>query len=298
MKGRLPPWFKQRINPEAMRAMEGLLNSLSLHTICESAHCPNAGDCFSRKTATFLILGNICTRNCSFCAVDKGRPLLVDEEEPEHLLAAVEALGLRYVVITSVTRDDLPDGGAAHFARTVNLINARKPETMVEVLIPDFLGSREALGAVVAASPSVINHNVETVPRLYPRVRSKADYRRSVRLLAMVKELAPGIVTKSGLMLGLGETKGEVVELMKDLREARCDLLTLGQYLPPSPEHYPLSRYVPPEEFTEFAMIGRSLGFAEVASAPLVRSSFRAGELYAEAKNQLVNRGSLPCELS
>jgi lipoic acid synthetase len=209
----------------------------------------------------------------------------VDEEEPEHLLTAVEELGLRYVVITSVTRDDLPDGGAAHFARTVNLLKARKPEIMVEVLIPDFLGSREALGTVVAASPSVINHNVETIPRLYPGVRSMANYQRSVRLLAMVKELDAGIVTKSGLMLGLGEEKGEVVEVMKDLREAKCDLLTLGQYLPPSPKHYPLSRYVLPKEFAEFATIGRSLGFAEIASAPLVRSSFRAAELYAEAKN-------------
>ncbi len=282
---RLPSWFKQRADPEAIMAMEGLLNSLSLHTICQSAHCPNAGDCFARKTATFLILGNICTRNCRFCAVEKGYPLPVDEEEPEHLLEAVEALGLRYVVITSVTRDDLPDGGAAHFARTVNLLSDKRLGIMVEVLVPDFLGSREALSTVVAALPSVLNHNVETVPRLYPGVRSRADYRRSIRLLSAVKELEPGMVTKSGLMLGLGETKDEVVAVMKDLREARCDLLTLGQYLPPSPQHYPLSRYVLPEEFTEFETMGISLGFAGVASAPLVRSSFRAAELYAKAKN-------------
>ena len=285
MRERLPPWFKQRPNPEAVMAMEGLLDSLSLHTICQSAHCPNAGDCFSRKTATFLILGNICTRNCRFCAVEKGSPLPVDEEEPEHLLEAVEALGLRYVVITSVTRDDLPDGGAAHFARTVNLLRDKRPGVRVEVLVPDFLGSREALSTVVAASSSVLNHNVETVPRLYPGVRSRADYRRSIRLLGTVKELDPGMITKSGLMLGLGETKDEVVAVMKDLREAGCDLLTLGQYLPPSPQHYPLSRYVSPQEFTEFEATGRSLGFAEVASAPLVRSSFRAAELYAKAKN-------------
>jgi lipoic acid synthetase len=285
MRARLPSWFKQRANSEAMMAMEGLLNSLSLHTICESAHCPNAGDCFSRKTATFLILGSICTRNCRFCAVEKGYPLPVDKEEPEHLLEAVEALGLRYVVITSVTRDDLLDGGAAHFARTVSLLREKRPGIMVEVLVPDFLGSIEALRAVVAASPSVLNHNVETVPRLYPGVRSRADYRRSVRLLGMVKELDPGMVTKSGLMLGLGETKDEVVGVMKGLREAGCDLLTLGQYLPPSPQHYPLARYVSPEEFVEFKTTGRSLGFAEVASAPLVRSSFRAAELYAKAKN-------------
>lgn len=285
MRERLPSWFKQSPNPEAVMAMEGLLNSLSLHTICESAHCPNAGDCFSRQTATFLILGNICTRNCRFCAVEKGRPLPLDEAEPEHLLAAVETLGLRYVVITSVTRDDLPDGGAAHFARTVSLLRERRPGIIVEVLIPDFLGSREALSRVITAAPSVINHNVETVPRLYPEVRQMADYRRSVGLLGMVKELAPEIVTKSGLMLGLGETKTEVVAVMKDLRAAGCDLLTLGQYLPPSGQHYPLARYVSPEEFTEFGAIGRSLGFAEVASAPLVRSSFRAAELYSKAKN-------------
>lgn len=285
MRERLPPWFKQRTNPEAVMAMEGLLERLSLHTICESAHCPNAGDCFSRKTATFLILGNTCTRNCSFCAVDKGRPSAVDEEEPEHLVAAVEALGLRYVVITSVTRDDLPDGGAAHFARTVSLLREKRPGIMVEVLVPDFLGSREALDTVLAASPSVLNHNVETVPRLYPEVRQMADYRRSVRLLGMVKELTPGMVSKSGLMVGLGETKDEVVAVMKDLREAKCDLLTLGQYLPPSPQHYPLSRYVSPEEFADFEAVGKSLGFAEVASAPLVRSSFRAAELYGKARN-------------
>jgi lipoic acid synthetase len=285
MRQRLPSWFKQRPNPQAVAAMEGLLDSLSLHTICESAHCPNAGDCFSRKTATFLILGNICTRNCRFCAVDKGHPLPVDEAEPGHLLAAVETLSLRYVVITSVTRDDLPDGGAAHFARTVSLLREKRPGIMVEVLVPDFLGSQEALSTVVAATPSVINHNVETVPRLYPEVRQLADYRRSVRLLGMVKELDPTIVTKSGLMLGLGETKAEVVAVMQDLREVGCDLLTLGQYLPPSPQHYPLARYLSPEEFAEFETIGKSLGFAEVASAPLVRSSFRAAELYAKAKS-------------
>jgi lipoic acid synthetase len=269
--------------------VEELLDRLRLHTICESAHCPNTGDCFSRKTATFLILGNVCTRNCSFCAVTKGRPLAVDDEEPEHLLAAVEKLDLRYVVITSVTRDDLDDGGASHFARTVNLIHEKRPGTMVEILIPDFRGSFEALRVVAGARPEVINHNVETVPRLYAEVRTRADYRRSIRLLAMVRELDPEIVTKSGLMLGLGETRQEVVEVMNDLREARCDLLTLGQYLLPSGEHYPLSRYVTPEEFSEFAAIGKDLGFAEVASAPLVRSSFRAAELYAKARQNIIN---------
>jgi lipoic acid synthetase len=286
MRARLPSWFRQPLpDPEAMGQVEGLLESLNLHTICESAHCPNAGDCFSRRTATFLILGNVCTRNCSFCAVDKGRPLAVDDEEPEHLLAAVEKLGLRYVVITSVTRDDLDDGGASHFAQTVRLIRERKPGTLTEVLIPDFQGSLEALRIVAEARPEVINHNIETVPRLYPKVRSMADYRRSVELLSRVKDLDGGIVTKSGLMLGLGETRKEVVAVMKELREARCDLLTLGQYLPPSERHHPLSRFVTPEEFSELAAVGRELGFAEVASAPLVRSSFRAAELYAKARN-------------
>jgi lipoic acid synthetase len=258
---------------------------LSLHTICESAQCPNVGDCFSRRTATFLILGDVCTRNCRFCAVAKGKPLAVDDEEPEHLLAAVAELGLRYVVITSVTRDDLSDGGAAHFAGTIRLLREKRPGTLVEVLIPDFQGSLEALRVVVEAGPQVLNHNVETVPRFYPEVRALADYRRSVELLSRVKDLDSGMVTKSGLMLGLGETREEVVEVMRELREARCDLLTLGQYLPPSEQHYPLARFVTPEEFSELAALGRELGFAEVASAPLVRSSFRAAELYAKARN-------------
>lgn len=285
---RLPSWFRQRyISPEVMANMEGLLESLSLHTICESAHCPNVGDCFSRRTATFLILGNICTRNCTFCAVGKGKPLPVDENEPKHLLEAVARLDLGYVVITSVTRDDLPGGGAAHFARVVKLIHERRAGTPVEVLIPDFRGSLEALKKVVSARPEVINHNLETVPRLYPRVRPLADYQRSLELLAGVKDFDPGIVTKSGLMLGLGETHEEVVQVMQDLREARCDLLTLGQYLPPSPQQYPLARYVSPEEFNELEARGKRLGFVEVASAPLVRSSFKAAELYAKARFRL-----------
>ncbi len=290
MRARLPSWFRQSLaNPEVMVSMEGLLDSLSLHTICESARCPNIGVCFSRRTATFLILGNVCTRNCSFCAVEKGRPLPVDDREPEHLLEAVERLSLRYVVITSVTRDDLDDGGASHFARTVSLLHEKRAGTLVEVLIPDFRGSIKALGVVAAAHPEVINHNVETVARLYPEVRPGADYRRSIRLLAVVKELDPGIVTKSGLMVGLGESEEEVVGVMQDLREAGCDLLTIGQYLPPSARHHELARYVTPEEFSRFEVIGKELGFAEVASAPLVRSSFEAAELYAKAKKNLTN---------
>jgi len=270
-----------------MLAMTGLLNGLSLDTICESAHCPNIGRCFSKGTATFLILGDVCTRHCTFCAVKKGRPTPVDEKEPQHLLEAVERLGLNYIVITSVTRDDLPDGGASQFARTIKLLRENRRDAIVEVLIPDFLGSAEAIKTVVEARPQVINHNVETVPRLYPEVRPQADYTRSLELLFMVKNLDRAIVTKSGLMLGLGETKTEVIEVMSDLREADCDLLTLGQYLQPSPKHHPVVRFVSPEEFNEYEAIGKEMGFAEVASAPLVRSSFKAAELYAKAKNSL-----------
>ena len=264
--------------------VERLLRHLRLHTICESALCPNIGECFSRRTATFLILGNVCTRNCRFCGVQKGKPLPVDAEEPQNVLEAVERLDLRYVVITSVTRDDLADGGASHFAAVIESIHAKRSETSVEVLISDFLGSAEALRAVVEAGPEVVNHNVETVPRLYSAVRPKADYGRSVELLYAVKQQAPDMVTKSGLMVGLGETEQEITEVMSDLREAGCDLLTIGQYLQPSPDHFPVARYVRPDEFAEYARIGREMGFMEVASAPLVRSSYRAAELYDKAK--------------
>jgi len=285
MKGRLPFWFKQKpVDPKTMLTMERLLDGLSLHTICESAHCPNVGECFSRQTATFLILGNICTRRCTFCAVKKGHPLPLDEEEPQHLFEAVEKLNLSYIVITSVTRDDLVDGGASQFVKVINILHENREGTIVEVLIPDFHGSAEALNAVVQAHPEVINHNVETVPRLYPDVRPGADYSRSLGLLFMVKNLNSEIITKSGLMLGLGETKEEVVEVMEDLREANCDLLTLGQYLQPSPKHHPVVRFISPEEFSQYRDIGKEMGFIEVAAAPLVRSSFKAAELYAKVK--------------
>jgi lipoic acid synthetase len=286
MRGRLPPWFKQRLaDPAVMSSMHGLLDELSLHTICQSALCPNIGNCFTAGTATFLILGDMCTRRCTFCAVKRGHPGPVDEEEPEHLLEAVEKLGLSYVVITSVTRDDLPDGGASQFARTVTLLRENVAGITVEVLVPDFHGSEEAIRMVVESGPQVINHNLETVPRLYPEVRPGADYARSLELLYTVKKLNPEIVTKSGLMLGLGESREEVIEVMGDLREANCDLLTIGQYLQPSPQHHPVVRFVPPEEFTEYEAIGQALGFTEVASSPLVRSSYRAAELYDRAKS-------------
>ncbi len=285
MRGRLPPWFKQRLaDPGAMSSMHGLLDGLSLHTICQSALCPNIGRCFTAGTATFLILGDVCTRRCTFCAVKKGHPSPVDEKEPEHLLEAVGKMGLSYVVTTSVTRDDLPDGGASQFARTVTLLRENMADIMVEVLVPDFRGSEEAIQAVVDAGPQVINHNAETVPRLYPEVRPGADYARSLQLLYTVKKLNPAIVTKSGLMLGLGESREEVIEVMSDLREAGCDLLTIGQYLRPSAQHHPVARFIPPQEFAGYEATGREMGFAEVASSPLVRSSYRAVELYAKAK--------------
>ena len=286
MTARLPSWFKQEFaDPRVMAPMERLLGDLSLHTICESAICPNIGECFSRRTATFLILGDVCTRHCRFCAVKKGPPLPVDDDEPRHLLEAVEKLNLGYVVITSVTRDDLADGGAAQFERVIKLIRKQRRDTLVEVLIPDFLGSLEALKVVAQAGPQVINHNVETVPRFYPTVRPEADYARSLEIFARAKEINPEIVTKSGLMVGLGETREEVIAVMRDLRGAHCDLLTIGQYLSPSAGHHPTARYVTPEEFSEFEEIGSRLGFSGVASSPLVRSSFKAGELYTKAKH-------------
>jgi lipoic acid synthetase len=278
---RLPSWFRQPAAPEGQETA-ALLGRLGLHTICESARCPNGGDCFARHTATFLVLGDTCTRRCTFCAVNKGAPAPVDEGEPEQLALAAEQLGLRYVVVTSVTRDDLPDGGAFHFVRVIESLHARGMKT--EVLIPDFAGSATALEWVVKAQPEVINHNVETVPRLYPEVRPQADYDRSVRLLHAVKDLDHSIVTKSGLMVGLGETGDEVLAVMRDLREAECDLLSIGQYLRPTPGHHPVVQFVPPGEFGEYAAAGRAMGFAAVAAAPLVRSSFRAAELYARAK--------------
>ena len=284
INNRLPPWFKKRIpEPGIMSGMRTLIDGLSLHTICENALCPNIGDCFSRKTATFLLLGDTCTRNCTFCAVKKGVPEAVDEEEPDHLAEAVKRLGLRHIVITSVTRDDLSDGGAAHFAHTIRRLRAEDRALTVEVLVPDFTGSPEAVRLVVDARPEVINHNLETVPRLYPEVRPQADYQRSLELLRLVKELGGRIITKSGLMVGLGETRDEMLRVMTDLREVDCDLITIGQYLAPSSEHHPVVRFVSPDEFSEYERIGLEMGFRAVASAPLVRSSFDATHLYARA---------------
>jgi lipoyl synthase len=278
----LPPWFKQKLpNAGEEPDSDRLLHDLGLHTICESGHCPNVSQCFPGGAA-FLILGNICTRGCSFCAVDHGRPLPVDIGEPERLAEAAKRLKLDYVFVTSVTRDDLPDGGAGHFACTIKTVRRKLPGTKVEVLVPDFQGDQDAIKTVLDAGPVVFGHNVETVPRLYPYVRPQADYRRSLEVLRQAKELTPGILTKSGLMLGMGEEKSEVLTVMRDLREARCDIFTLGQYLSPSLANYPVQNFPTPEEFTAYIAHGMGMGFKAVASAPLWRSSFKADELFRQ----------------
>ncbi|MDR1134889.1 MAG: lipoyl synthase [Clostridiales Family XIII bacterium] len=276
---RKPDWLRKRITAGPERAeLEGILSELSLNTVCCEAQCPNCVECFAAKTATFMILGTNCTRNCSFCNVTCGAPEAIDPAEPERVAEAVRRLGLKYVVVTSVTRDDLPDGGAMHFADTVRAIRERSPMTAVEVLIPDFQGEKDALALVTEAWPTVISHNMETVEALYDEVRPQADYRRSLALLGRIKGLNPTIRSKSGFMLGLGETKEEVIELMGDLREAGCELLTIGQYLAPSKGHHPVREYVHPDIFDEYKNIADAKGFSFVASAPFVRSSYHAGE--------------------
>ena len=276
-----PPWLKKRIPPlQDLLKVKSILEGTSLHTVCEEARCPNLGDCFSKGTATFLILGRICSRNCGFCAVEHGIPLSPDQREPEEVARAVKAMGLRYVVITSVTRDDLPDGGASHYAEVIRAIRAQDQEVKVEVLIPDFEGHHDSLATVLKERPDVLNHNVETVPRLYHEVRPQADYSRSLRLLKRSKEHSSQILTKSGFMLGLGEDRSEVLNLLKDLRGARCDLLTIGQYLQPRSDRLPVLRYVTPEEFEEWRKTGEEMGFQSVASGPFVRSSFHASQMF------------------
>lgn len=277
--GGKPPWLTRKApEPGVLEQWQKLFQGLSLHTVCEEASCPNAGECFARRTATFLLLGDTCTRNCRFCNVRAGRPLPPDTAEPENLAGAVKKLGLKHVVLTSVTRDDLDDGGAAHFAACVAAIHRFCPGTSVEVLVPDFKGDREAVWTVLGAGVAVFAHNVETVPALYGRIRRGADYRRSLAVLEAAKTLDPGILTKSSLMLGLGETAQEVRQVLQDLRAACCDVVTLGQYLRPSPEHAPVSEYIEPSVFQRWEEEARALGFAFVASGPFVRSSYRAEE--------------------
>jgi lipoyl synthase len=265
------------------RELKGLIDSLGLHTVCESAACPNVGECWNHRTATFMILGNVCTRRCGFCAVQKGAPLEVDYDEPRRVAEAVAAMGLRFAVITSVNRDDRADGGAELFALTIRAIRERIADCGVEVLVPDFQGSHAAMDIVMAAAPDVLNHNTETVPRLYRQVRLGARYERSLDMLAYAKSVSPRTPVKSGLMLGLGETIDEVLAVMRDLRANNVDILTLGQYLRPSPKHLPIMRYVPPAEFEDLRRAGYEMGFAHVESGPLVRSSYHAGDSVAPA---------------
>jgi lipoic acid synthetase len=276
---RLPDWLKRPL-PAGNENFytHQLLRELRLETVCENARCPNRPECYSRRTATFMILGNVCTRPCGFCSVPRGDPEPLEADEPQRVAEAAFRLGLKHVVITSVTRDDLPDGGADHFARCVLAVRQRTGAA-VEVLTPDFLGDTAAIDRVLESQPEVYNHNMETVPRFYKKVRGRADYRRSLDLLAHVKRQAPKMMTKTGLMLGLGETRDELLDTLADIREAGCDALTLGQYLTPTLKHVPVARYLPPAEFDELAVLARKLGFAKVASGPFVRSSYHADEL-------------------
>jgi lipoyl synthase len=274
---RHPPWLKVRApGGPGFTETRATVKALGLHTVCEEARCPNIAECWGHHTATFMLLGDTCTRNCAFCAVRHGRPLNVDADEPRRVAEAVARLGLRHVVVTSVNRDDLPDGGAGHFADTARLIKTLVPATRVEVLIPDFQGDADAVRTVVASPIDILNHNIETVPRLYKRVRPGARYRRSLDVLAEGRRARADCLTKAGLMLGLGETRDEITQVFSDLRDVDCDILTLGQYLRPSAEHLPVERYVTPEEFAALRDDALLAGFRHVESGPLVRSSYHA----------------------
>jgi lipoic acid synthetase len=274
---RKPEWLRKKVNPGDQSEMRSLLGELRLNTVCQQALCPNISECFACGQATFLILGRNCTRLCSFCNVEKTAPMPVDNGEPARVAEAVRRLKLSHVVVTSPTRDDLPDGGASIYAATVAAIRSSSPATRIELLIPDFQGDVPSLAAVVASRPDIIAHNVETVPRLYG-IRSGADYRRSLELLRVCAEMAPEIRTKSGIMLGMGEEEGEVLQVFRDLREAGCAYLSIGQYLAPSRRHYPVQEYVPPERFESLRLQALDMGFSHVESGPYVRSSYHAGK--------------------
>ncbi len=281
---KLPGWLKVKMPGGANYIeLKGLLRGEALHTVCEEARCPNIGECWDRRTATFMILGDICTRACSYCAVTTGAPTGLDLQEPVRLAETVERLGLRYAVITSVNRDDLPDGGAFIFAQCVVQVRKRLSDCKVEVLIPDFCGDWDALATVMDARPDTLNHNIETVRRVFRAVRPKGDYDQSLELLARARSLVPDGVTKSGMMVGLGETWDEIIETMRDLRSVDCELLTIGQYLRPSQKHTPIARWYTPEEFEELRQEGEAMGFRNVASGPLVRSSYHADEQHRAA---------------
>lgn len=278
-----PDWLRVKApQRERVGAVQSILRDLSLNTVCEEASCPNIGECFKAGTATFLIMGPACTRACPYCDIDfEKHPQPLDPTEPTRLAEAVRRLGLRHVVITSVNRDDLPEGGATQFACCIAQVRALMPETTIEVLIPDFCGSEDALSIVIAAGPEVINHNTETVPRLYRRVRPQGDYQRTLRLLERVRRSAPHLYTKPGIMVGLGESEAEVLETMADLRAVHCDILTIGQYLQPTPKHLKVESFVPPETFERWRLAGEQMGFLQVVSSPLTRSSYHAEQVQA-----------------
>ncbi len=280
-----PEWLRRRFSSKSsVTEVNDLLLDLNLHTVCQEAHCPNLSECFGNHTATFMLLGDHCSRNCTFCAVTHGVSEPPDPEEPKRVAEAVSRLGLKYVVLTSVTRDDLADGGASHFAATIKTIRSFASDILVEVLVPDFQGSAQSLATVLASQPAVLNHNLETVPRLYPAVRQQANYHRSLRLLTEVKRLHSKATTKSGFMVGLGERQEEVSSLLRDLRKANCDLVTIGQYLRPSRDHHPVVDYIHPELFQAYQQEAEELGFSGVASGPYVRSSYQAEKLYRQAR--------------
>ena len=281
-----PHWIRARSpnHPEVLR-IKAILREQELHTVCEEAACPNLGECFAHGTATFMIMGDICTRRCPFCDVAHGKPRNLDENEPQHLAQTIQAMGLRYVVITSVDRDDLRDGGAGHFAACIKAVRQISPQTEIEILVPDFRGRHDkALAELTEAPPDVFNHNLETVPRLYKAARPGADYQGSLQLIQQFKAVQPRVPTKSGLMLGLGEEQDEVIQVLQDLRAHHCDRLTLGQYLQPSQHHLPVQRYVSPDEFEQLAQTAHQLGFSHVASGPMVRSSYHADRQAAGEK--------------
>ncbi len=288
---RLPPWLKRRLpagqDASAINSIQAMLDELKLATVCNGAHCPNRSECYACGTATFLILGDTCTRNCRFCAIPSKKPAPPRADEPQAVAEASARMNLKYVVITSVTRDDLPDGGADHFARTITAVQERLPEAKVEVLVPDFQGNTSAIDTVLAARPTVYNHNIETVARLYDSVRPQANYQQSLDVLAYAKkratELALSTFTKSGLMVGIGETDDEVLQVMEDLLAAGCDILTIGQYLAPSDAHVPVDRFVEPEIFENWQAQAKAMGFKAAACGPFVRSSYHAGELFTKS---------------
>jgi lipoic acid synthetase len=285
MVSRKPDWLKVKLPKGGSAAYtEKVISKLLIHTVCQEANCPNRMECFGQKTAAFMIMGNTCTRNCTFCNISKGIPETLDPNEPAHVALAAAEMKLKYVVITSVTRDDLSDGGASHFIQTMQKIREKSGDILTELLIPDLQGNWDALKKIIEAAPDVINHNVETVPRLYPLVRPKAIYKRSLELIAKTKTIRPNILTKSGIMVGLGEKEAEIIEVLKDLRNSGCDLVTIGQYLAPSSHHYPIQEYITPEIFEKYKKAALQFGFRDAACGPLVRSSYHAEKLASFAE--------------